>query len=171
MTDICKAAGVSMGAVYHRFPDKQSIFYTLLEMYRRSRFAQIDRLTEDSQWQDKTAEDILAFHLEIMFSTARIDNGFIRLMERQRIVDSKMHDLLVDWNKHLVAVICRLMEPHRHRIHHSDLNLAITYTHGIIRGALMWALLPANGHHTPLNVDSAAFKNNAYQMASAYLGL
>ncbi|WP_207951957.1 TetR/AcrR family transcriptional regulator [Pseudomaricurvus alcaniphilus] len=171
MAEICRVTGMSMGSIYHRFPDKKSIFYAILEMYRHSRFAQIASLTQPEDWRDRTAEEVLAFHIEIMFSTSRKDNGFIRLMERQRIVDPTMCQLLADWNEHVVNVIYGLMEPHAHRVQQEDLLQAIRYTHGILRGALMWSLLPPINPNSPLDTFSDEYKDATYAMAAAYLGL
>ena len=171
MADISTEAGMSMGSIYHRFPDKKSIFYTILEMYRYSRFEQIEQLTRPEDWQDRSAEEILAFHIEIMFSTSRKDNGFIRLMERQRIVDPKVAQLLVEWNEHVVNVIYGLMSPHQQRIQHSDAKKAVRYTHGILRGALMWSILPQDTQGSALNAFDDEFKKTCYNMAAAYLGL
>lgn len=171
MAEICRATGMSMGSIYHRFPDKKSIFYAILEMYRKSRFGQIAMLTQPQDWQGRSAEEVLAFHIEIMFSTSRMDNGFIRLLERQRIVDPVVCQLLVDWNEHVVNVIYGLMKLHADRIQHRNLLRAIRYTHGILRGALMWAILPLENQNSPLDAFSDEYKTVTYNMAAAYLGL
>lgn len=171
MKDICEAASVSIGSLYHHFPDKKSLFYTLLEMYRRSRFALIDGIVEDPVWQQRSAEEVLAFHIEIMFSSARQDEGFQRLMERQRIVDRTVCQLLLNWNEHVVGVIYQLMKPHASQIPHDDLHDAIRYVHGILRGSLMWAVLPVHNENPVLDPASDEYRQRCFDMAKAYLGL
>ena len=106
-----------------------------------------------------------------MFSTAEKDLGFIRMMERQRIVNPHMCQLLIDWNEHVVTVISKLMEPHGKRIAHKDITGAIRYTHGILRGALIWAILPVAPINPPFDLHTEEFRRRAYEMAAAYLGL
>ena len=171
MAEICRVAGMSMGSIYHHFPDKKSILYAILELYRHSRFGQIASLTQPRDWCDRSVEEVLAFHIEIMFSTARKDTGFIRLMERQRIVDPVVCQLLIDWNEHVVNVIHGLLQSHASRIRHENLLEAIRYTHGILRGALIWAILPLENQHSSIDAFSDEFKQAAYNMAAAYLGL
>ena len=171
MSEIGKVAGMSMGSIYHRFSDKKSIFYAILEMFRYSRYAKIDELAESRDWSQSVAEDVLALHIEIMFSSTRQDFGFMRLIERERIVDSVVCQHLIEWNGHLVDVITDLMRPHEKRIHHDDLHEAITTTHGILRGAVVWSILPLCGQSSIMDVYSEKFKASAYDMAAAYLGL
>ena len=171
MAEICRVSGVSMGTIYHHFPDKKSIFYLLLDMYKQFRFEQVASLTQPAEWQNKSAEEVLAFHIELMFSNARSDLGFIRLMERQRIVDPLVCQRLKDWAEHIVEIIHSLMRPHAQRIKHDDLRTAIRYTHNTLRGALIWSALPQEENDPTLDPFSDEYKKVTYDMAASYLGI
>lgn len=171
MTEISRQSGISVGSIYHRFPDKPSILYAILETYRRTRFTEIDELTKDEHWRGKSARDVLDFHLEILFSSAHKDRGFFRLLERQRIVDQVVRDMLNEWNQHFCRLIADLFRPHAQYLNHSDIDMAVHYVHNIIRGSVMWSILPEPDDDLPLQVTNPDYRAAATRMATAYLGI
>jgi len=171
MTEISRQSGISVGSIYHRFPDKPSILYAILETYRRTRFTEIDELAKDELWQGKSPRDVLDFHLEILFSSAHKDRGFFRLLERQRIVDRVVRDMLNEWNQHFCRLIADLFRPHAPLLNHSDIDMAVHYVHNIIRGSVMWSILPEPDDDLPLQVTNPDYRAAATRMATAYLGI
>src|SRR5690606_19531428 len=127
VTEISRQSKISVGSIYHRFPDKQSILYAILETYRRTRFAEIDDLTREELWQGKGAADVLDFHIEIIFSATRKDRGFFRLIERQRIVDKVVRDMQIEWNQRFCDIIAGLLRPHAGDLGHADIDRAVRY--------------------------------------------
>lgn len=172
MADIAREAGVSVGAIYKRFPDKASLLGAVLEGYHRTRYDEILRFTDAERWRGRSAADIVALHVDIMYSAFVHDEGILRLIERRRIVDPAVTDMLIAWNDHVSDNIARLLEPHAFAIPHRDLRTAVRFVHNTIRGSLVWATLPT---HTPgdqpIRPGSAACKREALRMALAYLGL
>ncbi|MCK9563899.1 MAG: TetR/AcrR family transcriptional regulator [Bacteroidales bacterium] len=171
MTEISRKSGISVGSIYHRFPDKPSILYAILETYRRTRFTEIAELTVDELWRGKKARDVLDFHIEILFSSACRDRGFFRLLERQRIVDRVVRDMLIEWNQHFCSLIVDLYRRHARSLDHSDIDKAVHYMHNIIRGSVMWSILPDQEGEPPLQVTSAEYRAEATRMAALYLGI
>jgi len=171
VTEISRQSGISIGSIYHRFPDKPSILYAILETYRRTRFTEIAKLTQNEQWRCKKAHDVLDFHIEIIFSSACKDRGFFRLLERQRIVDNVVRDMLIEWNHHFCGLIVDLYRPYADQLAHTDLHKAVHYMHNIIRGSVMWAILPDQKGELPLQVSSNEYRQQATHMAAAYLGI
>lgn len=171
VTEISKTSGISIGSIYNRFPDKLSIFYAVLESFRRSRFAQIEEMTQPHLWQNKGPVDVLDFHLEVIFSALRTDGGFFRLVERQRIVNPIVRDIMVEWNEHFCSVISGLMRPYGDRINLKDIDKKIRYVHNIIRGSAVWSILPMDPGNHPLDVNGKEYQQEARKMAMAYLGL
>jgi AcrR family transcriptional regulator len=171
VTEISRQSKISVGSIYHRFPDKQSILYAILETYRRTRFAEIDELTREALWQGKGAADVLDFHIEIIFSASRKDRGFFRLIERQRIVDKVVRDMQIEWNQRFCDIIAGLLRPHAGDLGHADIDRAVRYAHNIIRGSVMWSILPDQDGELPLQVNSDEYRAEARRMAAAYLGI
>lgn len=69
VAEICQAAGVSKGALYHHFPNKQAIFVELLNQW----LAGLDRQFEEVRAQASSVPDVfrqMAEGLEGVFSAA-----------------------------------------------------------------------------------------------------
>jgi AcrR family transcriptional regulator len=171
IADISRHSGVSVGSIYHRFSDKQAILYEVLDAYRHTRFAQVDELTNLERWQDSSARAILDFHIEIIFSSARRDAGFYRLIESRRMVDPIVRDMQIRWDDYVCEVMARLYNLYAHQLCVADVTIATRHLHLIIRGSVLWAILSKpTGEHS-LNIFSNEYRDEAYNMASRYLGL
>lgn len=171
LTEISKKSGISVGSIYHRFPDKQSILYAILESYRRTRFAEIEEMTKSESWQGKSARDVLDFHIEVIFSSTRSDADIMRLIERQRIVDPTVRDMQIAWNAEVCAVLSDLYRPHAKEFRHADVDKTVRYLHFIIRGSALWSILSSPPGDQFLDVHSDEYQQEAFTMAAAYLGL
>ncbi len=171
ITAISRQSGVSVGSIYHRFPDKQSILYAVLESHRRTRFAQVREMLDDQVWRNKGPADVLNFHIEIIFSSTRKDPGFYRLIERQRMVDTDIRDMQIAWNAEFCGVMIEMYRPHAAHFARKDLDRAVSYMHNIIRGSALWAILSSPPGDHPLAIHSDEYREEAFRMAAAYLGL
>jgi AcrR family transcriptional regulator len=171
VTEISRKSGISVGSIYHRFPDKPSILYAILETYRRTRFSEIHQLILPEVWKGKTVRDVLEFHIEIIFSAARADKGFFRLIERQRIVDNVVRDMQIEWNRDFCMIIANLYRGCKRPLATSDIDKAVHYMHNIVRGSVIWSILPEQKSDLPLLVTSDEYKQEALRMAAAYLGI
>jgi len=171
IADISRHSGVSVGSIYHRFSDKQTILYEILDSYRRTRFAQVDELTNPDSWRDSSAADILDFHIEIIFSSARRDAGFYRLIEARRMVDPYVRDMQIRWDDYVCNAMAGLYNLYGDQLAVADINTAVKYLHLIIRGSVLWAILSKpTGEHS-LNIFSEEYRDEACAMAGRYLGL
>ena len=172
LVDIAQHADVSVGAIYRRFPDKNSILSAVLEGYRQTRYSEILQLTDAGRWRGRSAVEIVTLHVDIMYSSFVHDEGVLRLIERRRIFDPAVTRMLVAWNDHVSDNIARLLEPHAFRIPHRDLRAAVRFLHNTIRGSLVWAILPMQGpRKEAIRPASRACRREALRMALAYLGL
>jgi AcrR family transcriptional regulator len=171
ITQISKKSGVSVGSIYHRFPDKQSILYAVLESYRRARFAQLAEMTREEFWRDKGPLEVLDFHIEIIFSSARNDPGITRMIERQRSVNPVIQDMQNDWNEHVCTVLTTLYQPHADLIARPDIGKAVRYVHNIIRGSALWVVVSAPPGNDFLKLEDEEYQQEAFLMAAGYLGL
>lgn len=171
LIEISKKSGISIGSIYHRFPDKQSILYAILESYRRTRFAEVDEMTKPELWKDKTALDVLRFHIEIIFSSARNDTNIMRLIERQRAVDHVVRDMKNEQEAAFCKTVTALYRTHAKSIKHPDVDKAVHYIHNIIRSSVLSSILSSPPGDSPLDIHNDEYQEEALKMAAAYLGI
>src|SRR3546814_17742340 len=70
------------------------------DLYWESRYREADQAMDPKLCKHMSAEAIIGLCVEIVFSAARQDRGFWRLIERQRIVNPLVCNLLIEWNAH-----------------------------------------------------------------------
>lgn len=171
VAEISRQSGVSVGSIYNLFPDKHSIFLALYEHYRTIREAQIVAMMADERWLNPEAVDVVHFHIEIVFSSARDDAGFLRLVEKRRAADSYFHHVLARAEETFCQAILALYHRCAREFDHSDLGAAVRYLHYIIRGAALWSIMPPEPDDTFFNVASRHYQQETLRMACRYLGV
>lgn len=169
--EISRLSGISVGSIYHRFPDKTAIFLAIHEAYRKARIEQIDEAIARQKRAIQSAVDVLSFHVGIVFDAARNDQIYLRLVERQRISNPLVNDLQLQWDDDFCKKLLSLYLPHKKQIKHPDLEQAIRYLHHTLRGVTLWSILPSPSPHQFLNVDQEDFQEQAYRMSAMYLGI
>ncbi len=172
VSDIAAEADVPTGTVYQRFADKGAILQTIIEGFRTLRMREIRQLCEAEQAQSATAAEIVALHVNILFSAFRTDGGLLRLIERRRLEDRSTHLDQSNANGEVATMIADLLVARLPERDAADLRQRVFYTHSIIRGSVVWASLPQCGElGDGLQLDDPRFARAALDMALAYLDL
>jgi AcrR family transcriptional regulator len=138
--EIAARAGVTVGSIYRRFPDKTAILYTLLEGFSKSRTLELNRMCEKSRWENKTFEEIILFYVEMIFSAYDLDVDMQRIMERRRLVDPVVGKLHSDLTKYAVTAFTRLLTPHCD-VSARKVQLRFRILHSIVQGFLVYRIL------------------------------
>jgi AcrR family transcriptional regulator len=161
-----------MGTLYQRFSDKDAILRTILDGYRSFRLREINALCDVARVHAHNAAEIVALHVDIIFSAFRNDAGLLRLMEMRRLVDPAAHAQLVAANAEVadkIAALLQLRLPERDPI---SLARRVHYLHNIIRGSVVWATLPQVGDPTAsLDLCDPGYADAAVAMALCYLDI
>ena len=107
-----------------------------------------------------------------MFSAFSADAGLLRLIERKRLEDVNVHRDQSMANDIVATLIAdRLVERLSDR-DVGELRRQVHYAHSIIRGAVVWSVLPSGGElGEGLKVTDTAFAAEALKMALRYLGI
>ncbi|WP_269620527.1 TetR/AcrR family transcriptional regulator [Zhongshania sp. BJYM1] len=171
IAEISRHSDVSSGSIYNLFSDKNAICRALFENYRLNREAKIADLIARHDWRKEKAQDIVRFHLEIIFSSSRDDTGFLRLIEQQRLRDPLLFEIRAESEENFCLAMLELYKCRRDDFNHPDLKIAVRYAHYIIRGAAMWSILPAGAQNQFLKVTDKQFKEETTRMVCSYLGL
>ncbi|MFA7439721.1 MAG: TetR/AcrR family transcriptional regulator [Sphingomonadaceae bacterium] len=172
VTDIAAHAGVPVGTVYQRFGDKEALLDTIVQAYRLYRMQEIRELCTSPEALAASPRELIGLHLDIVFSAFTADAGLLRLLERRRLVDAVVHKDQSDANEQVASLIGdRLVEkmPERDPV---ELRRQVLYAHSIIRGAVVWSILPSDGElGQGLKVTDTDFAREALRMALRYLNI
>lgn len=172
VSEIAKAASVPIGSLYQRFSDKNAILKTVIDGYRAFRMTEIRDLCRSEEAQAFTPAEVVALHINIIFSAFQLDAGLLRLLERRRLDDAATHQDLSDANAEVAGLIADLLVAKLPDRDAADLRKRTFYVHNIIRGSVVWATLPEAGEFNPgLRASDAEYAKAAHEMALAYLEL
>jgi AcrR family transcriptional regulator len=138
--DIAKAAGVTTGSIYRRFPDKEAILYTIIEAFGRSRSPEVTRICDPVACANMGAEEIIILYIDMMFSAYDHDAGVIRIIERRRLVDPTVAQIISDLNEHVIGSFAGLLKPHS-KLTRTAMRKAFRTLHTVVRGFLVHRIL------------------------------
>lgn len=169
---IAAEAGVPVGTVYQRFASKTALLQTVIEGFRALRMREIEALCQAAGDNAVKPVDVVTLHVDIIFSAFQSDDGLLRLIERHRLDDAATHRDQSEANAQVAAWISDLLVAKLPDRDADELRLKVTYVHNIIRGAVIWSILPTSGELTPeLRIDSPGFAKAALAMALSYLDI
>ncbi|GFM29347.1 TetR family transcriptional regulator [Novosphingobium sp. PY1] len=172
VSDIAKHARVPVGTVYQHFADKEALLTAIVSGYRTCRMREISELCTSAEALAASPRELIGLHLDIVFSAFTVDSGLLRLIERRRLEDPNVHKDQSSANEIVASLIAdRLVEkmPERDA---AQLRRQVLYLHSIIRGAVVWSVLPAGGElGEGLKVTDTAFAEEAFKMSLRYLGI
>lgn len=170
VSDIARHAKVPVGSVYQHFPDKAALLNGIVAGYRAYRMREIRALCTSAEALAASPAQLIMLHLDIVFSAFTVDAGLLRLIERRRLEDPAVHRDQSTANDIVANLIAdRLVEklPDRDPVR---LRRQIHYVHAIIRGAVVWSVLPAGGElGEGLKVTDMDFAVEALKMSLRYL--
>jgi AcrR family transcriptional regulator len=169
---IAAEAGVPVGTVYQRFASKSALLQTVIEGFRALRMHEIEAMCRSAQDSSVTPVDVVTLHVDIIFSAFQSDDGLLRLIERHRLDDIATHRDQSEANAQVAAWIADLLIGKLPDRDAEDLRRRVTYVHNIVRGAVIWSILPVTGELNPeLRIGSPGFAEAALAMALAYLDI
>ena len=172
VSDIAAQARVPVGTVYQHFADKDALLAAIVAGYRACRMREIGELCTSAWARTASPRQLVELHLDIVFSAFSADAGLLRLIERKRLEDPGVHRDQSMANDAVAGLIAdRLIEklPERDA---AALRRQVHYAHSIIRGAVVWSVLPMGGElGEGLKVTDTGFAAEALKMTLRYLGI
>lgn len=172
IADIVEDAGVPTGTFYQRFADKEALLDAIVAGYRACRMREIRTLCTSPEALAANPRQIIELHIDIVFSVFAADTGLLRLIERRRLEDPRVHHDQSAANDVVASLVADLLVRALPRRDPARLREQVLYAHSIIRGAVVWSTLPAGGEQGQgLKVTDTAFATEALTMALRYLEL
>ncbi|WP_197276959.1 TetR/AcrR family transcriptional regulator [Sphingomonas profundi] len=170
ISDIAEASATSPGAIYSRFPDKNTILMTIVDAYYRERLSVFDeyfqRLRESGSVDHA---EIVTSYVKLILGQFREDVAIVRLIETVRLENDAVAARTLGLNKKLAN---RLYEALRSsdigRRRH--LRYRTRYFHTLFRNATALAILhDGTVSGAQIAVNAGEFEAETIRMGIAYL--
>ncbi|MBF9152382.1 TetR/AcrR family transcriptional regulator [Novosphingobium jiangmenense] len=170
VADIVGEAGVPVGTFYKHFADKEALLTAIIAGYRSCRMREITALCTSPVARAATPREIVQLHLNIVFTAFTVDAGLLRLIERMRLENPDVHQDQSNANDTVAALVADLLVEKLPDRDPEQLRRQVLYAHSIIRGAVVWSVLPMDGEYgRGLKVTDGDFASEALEMALRYL--
>lgn len=170
VADIVGEAGVPVGTFYKHFADKEALLTAIIAGYRSCRMREITALCTSPVARAAIPREIVQLHLNIVFTAFTVDAGLLRLIERMRLENPDVHKDQSNANDTVAALVADLLVEKLPDRDPQQLRRQVLYAHSIIRGAVVWSVLPMDGEYgRGLKVTDGDFASEALEMALRYL--
>lgn len=138
VAEIMERAGVTVGAFYRRFADKDTLLYLLDERFFREIRERVDRVLDAERWRGASIADVLAAFASTAVDIYTAKRGIIRSLFLRARIDLVLQETARRLNAHYIERLRTLLcDPSRRdEISHSDPDRAIALGFVMFVGAL-----------------------------------
>ncbi len=110
VSDIARAAGVSVGIVYRYFEDKRAIFLEMLEAHLSAARAQVAARLAPDQFVGTAPADAVARVLDVIFEEAARDTALARVYLAASLTDKDVAKMRTDAEVYDRSVLASVLE-------------------------------------------------------------
>ena len=138
VAEIMERAGVTVGAFYRRFADKDALLYLLDQRFFGEIRQRGDELLSEERWRGASAEDVLTTFATGAVQIYRSKRGIVRSLFLRARVDPVIQATSRQLNEHLIQGLQLLLKdaPRREEITHPNPDRAIALGYVMFVGAL-----------------------------------
>ena len=170
LAEIMERAGVTVGAFYRRYPDKNALLRHLDERFFDEMGARGDELFAPEKWGGATARKIIEEFALQAVETYSLRRGLLRSLFLRARTDTVLQQSALQVNKQFIEKLRALLMPRRAEMSHPDPERAIELGFMMMVGSLRELVVfgetwPAPPAHTPLLAAEIA------RMYCGYLGI
>lgn len=136
LAEIVERAGVTVGAFYRRFPDKDALLHLLDQRFFDELYALADDVLSPERWAGESISAIvhaIAHHAGTIYRERR---GLLRSLFLRARVDPVIQDSARRVNARFLERLHAVLAPHRAEIRHPDPDRAITLGFIVLIGAV-----------------------------------
>lgn len=166
LVEIMERAGVTVGAFYRRFPDKDALLHLLDERFFSELYASADSTLDPSLWNNAPLAAVVAGFVSQAVELYRARRGLLRSLFLRARTDPLIADSARRANAHLIENLTTLLMARAHEIHHPDPRLAIELGFMVTVGALRETILFGEVWPSP---NAASHTDIAAELSRVYL--
>jgi AcrR family transcriptional regulator len=167
LVEIMQRAGVTVGAFYRRFPDKDALLHLMDERFFAELYARGNAVLSPARWSGSPISRILEEFTGEAVTIYRERRGLLRSLFLRARIDPVIQETARQVNAHLIDQLLTVLLPRATEIHHPDPRRAIELGYMVLVGALRETTL--FGEVWPGSFDNGTM-DLAKELTRVYLG-
>ena len=170
LAEIMERAGVTVGAFYRRYPDKNALLRHLDERFFGEMLSRAEQLLDPARWQTATARQIIEEMCRQAVEVYSLRRGLLRSLFLRARTDTVLQQSALHVNEQFLGRLRTVLMPLRSQMTHPDPERAIELGFMMMIGSLRELVVfgeiwPAPPAHTPALAAEVA------RMFCGYLGI
>jgi len=170
LVEIMEQAGVTVGAFYRRFPDKDALLHLMDERFFAELYQRGDAVLDPDRWTNHTAPDIVRAFSGEAVDMYRQRRGLLRSLLLRARIDPVIQESARGVNAHVTAGLTRVLRPHMAGMQHPEPQRAIELGYRMMVGALRETILFSEVWPAPGAVEAMNLADELSRMYLGYLG-
>ncbi len=171
LAEIVEHAGVTVGAFYRRFPDKDALLHHLDQRFFAELHERADSLFNESRWAGQPIPAIVRALAEEATAIYRTRRGLLRSLFLRARVDPVIQATARQLNAHLLERFRAVLAPRRSEIRHPDPDRAVTFGFMMLLGAIRETIIFGEVWPDVASVADDRLPTELTRMYLAYLGV
>jgi AcrR family transcriptional regulator len=170
LAEITERAGLTVGAFYRRFPDKDALLHHLDERFFAEVHRRADLVLDPARWAGAPPREVVAAFMEHAVEVYSSRRGLLRSLFLRARTDAVLQTSALRVNAHLIERLQSVLLPHVASMTHPDPARAIELGLMMVVGSLRELVVFGETWPAP-PTDMTAIAGEMTRMYSAYLGL
>jgi len=168
LRDVAEAAGVSVGAIYQRFPDKECFYTALQENFANRIRGEMAPRFAPEVWQGRDAYAVVSKLVELVVATFREHRGPLRAFLRRRVNSPEIEPPMRRFGVQIVRVLTALLRDRPGLALTEDTEERVAIGMQVVFSTAVHAVLNSPD---PLEIDDARMAPHLTEMLTRYLGI
>jgi AcrR family transcriptional regulator len=171
LVEIMQRAGVTVGAFYRRFPDKDALLHLMDERFFAELYARGDAVLSPARWSGAPISRVVGEFTGEAVTIYRERRGLLRSLFLRARIDPVIQETARQVNAHLIDRLLAVLLPRATEIRHPDPRRAIELGYMVLVGALRETMLFGEVWPSAFDADPASLTRELTRIYLGYLGV
>ncbi|MEX2115086.1 MAG: helix-turn-helix domain-containing protein [Pirellulales bacterium] len=171
VSEIVRRAKSSVGALYARFNDKDSLLVVLHERFCEQALATTEAVLDPARWEGASIAEILSTALPFVVHVYQQKRGLLRAFMLRGCNDAQFAERGIRVGREISERLIALLLPRRHEIKHHDPVLAIDFGLRAAFDVLDLTTFHGDMQRSKLTLTSEQLGEELTRMFLCYLGI
>jgi AcrR family transcriptional regulator len=141
LVEITDRAGVTVGAFYRRFPDKDALLHLMDERFFAELYARGDAMLDPERWLNASIAEVVREFTRGAVEIYRQRDGLLRSLFLRARIDPVLRESARQVNRHLIERLHEVLLPRAAGMSHPNPALAIELGYMVLVGSLRETIL------------------------------